>query len=330
MSKTKTNMELVSSNCLSANKIKILFNLTNAIDESTNKPAYGKSKIMVNVFFEPSTRTSLSFESAMHRMGGKIITFNKDVSSMKKGESFEDTIRTLSTYGDILVLRHPEKGMVEKAAKIASIPVINAGDGNGDHPTQGLLDLYTIAMKHKTNSHTVKNILFIGDIINSRTVHSLITMIRTMNTANLIDPDTIICPSFDIHILPYTGCESIKSDDFTMHTTESIDLSQMDVIYCTRLQRERITDVEKLNMRTNIMIDNHFLQKCKKDCMIMHPLPRTEEINPEIDGDDRVYYFKQMENGVKIRMAVLNFYLNDGNIVPRAYTVNDNFLHPHS
>ena len=136
-----------------------------------------ETPILVNVFYEPSTRTSLSFESAMNKLGGRTITFNKEVSSLKKGESFEDTIRTLSIYGNILVLRHPEKGMVEKASKYSKVPIINGGDGNGEHPTQALLDLYTIYERFGKDFEN-KKILLIGDIKNSRTIHSLLDLLK--------------------------------------------------------------------------------------------------------------------------------------------------------
>lgn len=250
--------------------------------------------VLINIFYEPSTRTSLSFESAMNKLGGKTITFNKDISSLKKGESFEDTIKTLSLYGDILVIRHPEKGMVEKASKISNKTVINAGDGNGDHPTQALLDLYTIYDRFD-GDYENKKILFIGDIKNSRTIHSLLDLLK-------------LYPNIKTYLLAYCGLES----DFEVENStvlfrdQEIDFGQFDVIYVTRLQKER-SDVER---ETDFIIDNKFLEKLKKDCIIMHPLPRNEEINPEIDSDKRAYYFKQMENGINLRKTLLYMILN--------------------
>lgn len=263
-----------------------------------------KDKILINAFFEPSTRTSLSFESAMYRLGGNVINFNKDLSSIKKGESFEDTIRTLSTYGDAIVIRHPEKGMVEKAAKISTIPVINGGDGDGEHPTQGLLDLFTI---HKSfNLHSKINILFLGDIMHSRTVNSLLDYLS-------------IYPFSKINILPYDNREpnynllyEIAKDhtqivDDIIVSPDTLELDKYDVIYVTRLQKERSVE----NDRVTHIIDKNFLSKTKKNCIIMHPLPRNEEIDPEIDNDPRCKYFEQMENGVAIRMAILHHTLED-------------------
>jgi carbamoyl-phosphate synthase/aspartate carbamoyltransferase len=263
-----------------------------------------KDKILINAFFEPSTRTSLSFESAMYRLGGNVINFNKELSSIKKGESFEDTIRTLSTYGDAIVLRHPEKGMVEKAAKISTVPVINGGDGDGEHPTQGLLDLFTI---HKSfNLHSKLNILFIGDIMHSRTVNSLLDYLS-------------IYPFSKINILPYNNREPnynllyeiakdhIQMADDIVVSEDTVELEKYDVIYVTRLQKERSTEHD----RVTHIIDKNFLSKTKKNCIIMHPLPRNEEIDPAIDNDPRCKYFEQMENGVAIRMAVLHHTLID-------------------
>lgn len=263
-----------------------------------------KDKILINAFFEPSTRTSLSFESAMYRLGGNVINFNKELSSIKKGESFEDTIKTLSTYGDAIVLRHPEKGMVEKASKISSVPIINGGDGDGEHPTQGLLDLFTIYKSF--NLHDKLNILFVGDIMHSRTVNSLLDYLS-------------IYPFSKINILPYYNREpnydllyEIAKDhtqivEDIVVSEDTLELGKYDVIYVTRLQKERSNE----NDRVTHIIDKKFLSKTKKNCIIMHPLPRNEEIDPEIDNDPRCKYFEQMENGVAIRMAVLHHTLID-------------------
>jgi carbamoyl-phosphate synthase/aspartate carbamoyltransferase len=270
----------------------------------TKRTRQFKDKILINAFFEPSTRTSLSFESAMYRLGGNVINFNKDLSSIKKGESFEDTIRTISTYGDAIIIRHPEKGIVEKAAKISTIPVINGGDGDGEHPTQGLLDLFTI---HKCfNLQSRINILFVGDIMHSRTVNSLLDYLS-------------IYPFSKINILPYNNREpnydllyEIAKDhtqivDDIVVSEDTVELDKYDVVYVTRLQKERSSK----NDRVTHIVDNNFLSKTKKNCIIMHPLPRNEEINPEIDNDPRCKYFEQMENGVAIRMALLHYMFVD-------------------
>ena len=270
-----------------------------------------KDKILINVFFEASTRTSLSFESAMYRLDGKVITFQKDYSSLQKGESINDTIITLSTYGDIMVIRHPDINVVKQIESLINIPIINAGNGNGEHPTQALLDLYTIN-KHlqkinfnhpitqlgSTNFANNKNIfkiLFIGDILNSRTIHSLVKILLKFD-------------SVEIDLLPYNNCRSLEIEKIINKKSLEKDKVLFDnyhVIYITRFQTER-TDV-KIN--PDVIIDKKFLDKLKKNTIILHPLPRNQEINPEVDEDERCQYFKQMEYGVLIRKALLSYYL---------------------
>lgn len=278
------------------------------------------SFILVNAFFEPSTRTSLSFESAAYQLGGNVISFNKENSSTKKGESFEDTITALSCYGDILVLRHPQKGSVEIANQISHIPVINAGDGDGEHPTQALLDLFTIydhfknIWKHhlityidekpQLDNYQPYNILLVGDILHSRTINSLIHLLYRF-------------PPVNIHILPYKGCKPTQSTltlliDYN-HSMEKfvfekddVDWSLYDVVYVTRLQKERKENTEDID----IIIDSSICDQMKEEAIIMHPLPRNQEIHPSVDNDHRCMYFEQMNNGQYMRMAILKDLLN--------------------
>ena len=257
-----------------------------------------RGKILLNVFFEASTRTSLSFETAMKQLGGEVISFNQNVSSMIKGESYEDTIRTLAVYGDIMILRDPNIDNLQIASKIVKIPLINAGNGSGEHPTQALLDLYTIYKKFDNINN--KNILFMGDIKNSRTIHSLLDLLK-------------FYPKIKTYLLAYYGLESevnlLKQDSTILSREDEIDFNQFDVIYMTRLQKERELD-DSQSKSADFIIDKLFLRKLKKDCIIMHPLPRNNEIDPEIDDDERVYYFKQMENGVRIRKTLIYMILN--------------------
>jgi len=266
-------------------------------------------KILVNAFFEPSTRTQLSFESAMKSLGGSVINFNAYTSSLKKGESFKDTIKTLSIYGDIIVLRHPQTGSAKEANEYSDVPVINGGDGSNEHPTQALLDLYTIYKSFDNNLNTVNTILFVGDCNNSRTIRSLIKLLH-------------LYPHISIYFLPYSGCN--PSEDM-LHSishkqniqTNILDKNQpipyhlFDVIYCTRLQKERIYTMKQQDRsRTDIVITKEILNKCKNNVIIMHPLPRIDEISTEIDNEPNSVYFKQMEYGVKIRMALLDLLLS--------------------
>ena len=298
---------MLSANDISKEYIKELFTLVSS--NEIYKQSF-QNKILVNAFFEPSTRTALSFEAAMYKIGGKVITFQKDISSIKKGETFYDTIKTLCVYGDILVIRHPDVKKIEEAKKIANIPVINAGNGNGEHPTQALLDLYTIHshLKHNSIYHPLSlsnysaptfqlKVLFIGDIANSRTTHSLIGLLCKY-------------PDITIDTLPYPGCETGSellnmlrnhNPDSNEISKDILDISKYDVIYSSRLQRERSDKGEK----PHIIIDNDFMKNVKNTAIIMHALPRNSEIHPEVDNDPRCIYFKQMEYGVLVRMGIL-------------------------
>ena len=268
-----------------------------------------QNKILINVFFEPSTRTSLSFECAMKRLGGQVINFQKDTSSLKKGESFEDTLRTLSQYGDLMILRHPQPGQVSLASSLINIPIINAGDGSGEHPTQALLDLYTM-YKHFGKDFQTKTVLFIGDLKNSRTIHSLIVLIHKY-------------PQMNIYILSYPGLEPDQevlqeisnihgqSKDTITVEFESINYQLFDIVYITRLQRERLLIGE--SSLCNFMMTNQIADRMKEDAIIMHPLPRNEEIHSDVDQNHRCHYFKQMKYGVNIRMALISEILSKKN-----------------
>ena len=293
-------MSLLSCTNLTTFDIKNLFLNTDIM--SQNYDMLMRNKILINVFFEPSTRTSLSFECAMKRLGGDVINFQKDASSLKKGESYEDTIKTLSNYGDIMVLRHPEIGKVALASELIDIPVINGGDGAGEHPTQALLDLYTIYKKFGDSFET-KTILFVGDLKNSRTIHSLISLIH-------------LYPEMKIYTLSYPGLEPEEqlleniskihqqSKDSIVFSIDDIDYSLFDVVYITRLQKERLKQGEE--GICHFKMTNELANTMKEDAIIMHPLPRNREIDPEVDNNHRCHYFKQMKYGVNVRMAIIS------------------------
>jgi len=258
-----------------------------------------KHKTLINLFYEPSTRTSCSFHKAMLNLGGNVIEIT-DNSSAKKGESLEDTIKTVSKYGDIIVLRHPEKGSAERAAKVSTVPLINAGDGNGEHPTQALLDIYTIYKELKKDLYTNNIIVtFIGDLKNSRTIHSLIYLLNLFNVTYIfISPPGLELQG--IHV-------SSTFEGLTLE--EALEIT--DVVYITRIQKERIdTERTQITEYKPICLSKELLSKANKDLIIMHPLPRQEELPPELDDDPRSVYFKQVENGIKMRMAILDEFLN--------------------
>lgn len=263
-----------------------------------------ENKILMNVFFEPSTRTSFSFECAMKRLGGEVINFTKETSSINKGETYEDTIRSLSCYADIMVVRHPNKDYIKRASEVSSIPIINGGNGNGEHPTQALLDLYTMYKKWG-NGFETKSVLFVGDIKNSRTIHSLVSLMKNY-------------PEMKIQYLAYDGCgpdESMlkqvseehgqKLEEIEINKVENYDL--YDVIYCTRRQKERENGIVG---EPDIIVDEEFADKLKDDAIIMHPLPRNSELCVSVDSNKRCYYFEQMKYGVEIRMSLLYYVLN--------------------
>jgi aspartate carbamoyltransferase len=258
--------------------------------EIIDKSKYPKT--LINLFYEPSTRTSCSFHTAMLKLGGNIIEIT-DNSSAKKGESLEDTIKTVSNYGDIIVLRHPEKGAAERAVKVAHLPVINAGDGNGEHPTQALLDIYTIFEEAKKDILKDNIIVtFIGDLKNSRTIHSLIHLLNLFDiTYIFISPPGLELPEM----------ETIGLN--VLHVTLKEALLITDVVYVTRIQKERIDENGKYEP---ICLSKELLSNANKDLIIMHPLPRQEELPPEIDDDPRAVYFKQVAYGVRMRMAILD------------------------
>jgi carbamoyl-phosphate synthase/aspartate carbamoyltransferase len=271
-----------------------------------------KDKTLINIFFEPSTRTSCSFQAAMIKLGGNVINITEKYSSVEKGESLEDTIKTASYYGDAIVLRHPKKGSSQIAANVSKIPLINAGDGNGEHPTQALLDIFTIKTElQKLNldvcSINRENIVvtFMGDLKNSRTIHSLIHVLLLFPkiSFNFITPKGLEMPEEIIYKLIQFNIK-FKEDDGLEEA-----LQETDVLYVTRIQKERFTSEQEYNtimMENSYIIDNNMLRYAKEKMIIMHPLPRLNEIHTEVDNDPRAVYFEQVKNGVYMRMAILD------------------------
>ncbi len=260
-----------------------------------------RGKILAPLFFEPSTRTRLSFESAMTRLGGQVITLeNGDSASTKKGETLSDTGRMVSNYADIIVMRHPQNGSVAELAKYATIPVINAGDGTNQHPTQALTDIYTIFCEKKRLNNL--KIGIVGDMKYGRTVHSLLTLLsRNLNNEfTLISHPSLALEEEKIKAFEANGCK-IKSSD---NLEESV--KDLDIIYTTRVQQERFLDLVEYEKVKNIFcINKKILSHAKDDVIIMHPLPRTYEIDPEIDELPQAKYFVQANYAVYIRMALL-------------------------
>ncbi|MBC7130079.1 aspartate carbamoyltransferase, partial [Candidatus Bathyarchaeota archaeon] len=258
-----------------------------------------KGKILATLFFEPSTRTRLSFEAAMHKLGGSTIGFAEaEIASVKKGENLVDTVRTVENYADVIALRHPLEGAARLAAEFAKVPVINGGSGAEEHPTQALLDLYTIR-KEKGRIDGLK-IALIGDLRYGRTVHSLAYALSNYEVElYLVSPETL---KMRREVL-----EEIR-EQISVKETTSLDeiVPQMDVLYVTRIQKERFPDLaEYMKVKGSYKIGLETLKEAKEDLIILHPLPRTEEIDPEVDNTPHARYFQQVWNGIVVRMALL-------------------------
>jgi aspartate carbamoyltransferase catalytic subunit len=261
--------------------------------------------ILATMFFEPSTRTRLSFESAMHRLGGRIVTaVGMQFSSLAKGETLYDTLKVLESYADVCAIRHPVEGASAIAAKSISIPVINAGDGAGEHPTQAILDLYTISAYKDIFGKKIR-VGFVGDLKYGRTIHSLIKLLSKYNTEFVfISPPEIALPDKYIEDL-----ESLKAG-FTQ-TSDIMALSDCDIGYITRIQEERFTDHNTFEkFKDSYTINKNFLGKCREDIKIMHPLPRLNEVSTDIDNMPQAVYFRQAECGLYSRMTLLLYVLN--------------------
>lgn len=259
-----------------------------------------KGKILTNLFYEPSTRTSSSFTSAMERLGGSVIPINEvRYSSVSKGESLPDTVRTLECYADVIVLRHPEVGASALAAKYARKPIINAGDGVGEHPTQALLDLFTIV--EELGEVDGLEVTMLGDLKYGRTVHSLARLLSLYNVRlNYVSPSILRMPAEIIDELNETGIQQTESEVLGELLPET------DVLYVTRVQKERFADqAEYESVKGAYVISPDTMSRAKNRMIVMHPLPRVGEISMEVDEDPRAAYFRQMEYGLYVRMALL-------------------------
>ena len=258
-----------------------------------------RGKILATLFFEPSTRTRLSFEAAMHKLGGSTIGFAEaEIASVRKGENLADTVRTVENYADVIAIRHPLEGAARLAAEFAKVPIINGGSGAEEHPTQALLDLYTI-MKEKGRIDGLK-IALVGDLRYGRTVHSLAYALSYYNVElYLVSPETLR--------MRREVLEEIREK---IPVTEETDIKKvvplLDVLYVTRIQKERFPDpAEYIKVKGSYKIDLETLSMAKKDLIVMHPLPRVDEIAAEVDGTPHARYFQQVWNGIVTRMALL-------------------------
>ncbi len=272
-------------------------------EEFEKKPRQNilKDYVVATLFFEPSTRTRLSFESAASRLGAKVIGFtDAGSSSVKKGESLKDTILTVSNYSDIIVMRHPREGSARYASEVSPSPIINAGDGANQHPTQTLLDLYSI----KKTQGDLDNIeiAFVGDLKYGRTVHSLVIALCDYNTTfHLVSPFELKLPSYvKQHIKD-------KNLNYYQYTELEEAIGKVDILYMTRIQKERFSDpIEYEKVKNAYILTKKLLNNTKENLRVLHPLPRVNEITTDVDNNPKAYYFEQALNGVYVRQALLS------------------------
>ena len=295
---------VVSSEQFDRDTLATLFSRAQALDGVRDHRLDGR--IMASLFYEPSTRTRLSFESAMLRLGGSVLGTEAahTFSSAIKGETLEDTVRMVSSYADLIVLRHDQIGAAVRAAEVATVPVINAGDGPGEHPTQALLDLFTI--QREVGHIDGVSVAFCGDLRFGRTARSLALLLAQYPGVRFffvappvvqVGPDII--RRLDKRGVPYTLGDSLRDV-----------AGSVDVVYQTRVQRERYTDAAEFELaNTAFRIDADFMRGLRDTAVVMHPLPRVDEIAPEVDADPRAAYFRQAANGVVLRMALLDWLL---------------------
>ena len=290
---------LISCEQLSKQDLKELFDLADVVRANPKKYSNAlDGKVVTTLFFEPSTRTRLSFETAVERLGGKLISTEnaRENSSSTKGEILEDTISVVSGYSDAIVMRHSFNDAAERAARVANIPIINAGSGKGEHPTQSLLDAYTIRNK-KGRLDNLK-IAILGDLVNGRTIHSLIKLFGLYDNIEFyaLSKENLALPEKYVKIIEDTGNKYYKCYSFD-------DIPKdVDIMYHTRIQAERSD--EDLG-KEQFVINKEVLDKFSDNTLVMHPLPRVDEISTDIDGDKRAIYFEQAHNGMWVRMALL-------------------------
>jgi aspartate carbamoyltransferase catalytic subunit len=272
--------------------------------EKDHRPVF-KGKVVATIFFEPSTRTRLSFETAANRLGARVVGFSDaDNTSVSKGETLKDTIMMVSNYADLIVMRHPKEGSARYAAEISRVPIINAGDGANQHPSQTLLDMYSI---QKTQGRLDNlTITMVGDLKYGRTVHSLLQAMSHFNTRfKFIAPPELRLPDEYKHFLTERGLS------FTEHTELAENINDADILYMTRVQRERFSDpIEYEQVKNVYVLKNSLLKDTKSNIKILHPLPRVNEISADVDDNPKAYYFEQARNGVFTRMAIIHYLLD--------------------
>ena len=265
-----------------------------------------KNKLIASCFFEASTRTRLSFETAIQRLGGRVIGFSdaNSTSLAKKGETLADSLRIITSYADALVMRHHHEGAARLATDVSPVPIINAGDGSNQHPSQTILDLFTI---YETQGSLDKlNVAFIGDLKYGRTVHSLAQALSLYNARLfLVSPESLAMPEYLL--------DELENKNIEYHICPTIEsvIPEVDILYMTRVQKERFDETEYSHLRAKFILTPEILQKAKPNLKVLHPLPRIDEITIEVDQTPYAYYFQQAANGVYARQAILSLVLNE-------------------
>ena len=296
---------IISIPDLSRSDLELILQTAQSLKKSP-QPELLKNKVVASCFFEASTRTRLSFETAVQRLGGSVIGFDSggNTSLAQKGETLADSVKVISSYADAFFMRHPQEGAARLASEFTSIPVINGGDGSNQHPTQTLLDLFTIYETQSTLDNL--NIAFVGDLKYGRTVHSLAQALSLFNcNFYFISPEALAMPDYIT--------EELKERNITFSLHNSIEevVGELDILYMTRVQKERFDETEYQHMKSAFLLNAGMLKEVRDNLKVLHPLPRIDEINKDVDETPYAYYFEQAQNGVYARQALLALLLTN-------------------
>jgi aspartate carbamoyltransferase catalytic subunit len=296
--------DIVSINDLSKSDLELIVQLATHFKQNGPSP-YLANKVVASCFFEASTRTRLSFETAVQRLNGTLIGFSDGANtSTKKGETLTDSIHMISSYADAIIMRHPQEGSARLASEVSTVPIINGGDGANQHPSQTLLDLFSIFECQGTLENL--SIAFVGDLKYGRTVHSLAQALSRFNpTFYFVAPEVLKMPSYIEHSLEENGV------NFTYLDTLDEAIDKVDILYMTRVQKERFDPTEYMHIASRYVLKASMLSTAKPNMKVMHPLPRVDEIHPDVDSTEFAYYFQQAENGVYAREALLALVMNE-------------------
>ena len=296
---------IISISDLSRPELELILDVAKSLKQ-TPQPTLLQNKVVASCFFEASTRTRLSFETAVHRLGGSVIGFDSgtNTSLSQKGETLADSVKIIASYADAFFMRHPQEGAARLASEFTDIPVINGGDGANQHPTQTLLDLFTIFETQNTLENL--NIAFVGDLKYGRTVHSLAQALSLFN-CNLffISPDALAMPDYILEELDE------KNINYSVHRSIEEVVDSLDILYMTRVQKERFDETEYQHMKSAFVLKQSMLSNVRSNLRILHPLPRIDEIEVEVDQTQYAYYFEQAQNGVYARQALLALLLSN-------------------